>query len=190
MMKQTNNKAVTIVGGKLQIWISTDHYTNGSWNKDPDQSIFGWRSAEPKNFTKMQKDYVGTSAINMEQNYRSTGTILKSALHVITQGILYTKRQDRQANNYWFTLDKTRIDKALYTNNPDGIPISLISTHNEESQAEWVAKEIKKVMTYSKGLIQYKDIAVLMRMNFISQQFEKVFRKHKIPFSIVSWIIF
>jgi DNA helicase-2/ATP-dependent DNA helicase PcrA len=62
----------------------------------------------------------------------------------------------------------------------------LISTHNEESQAEWVAKEIKKVMTYSKGLIQYKDIAVLMRMNFISQQFEKVFRKHKIPFSIVS----
>jgi DNA helicase-2/ATP-dependent DNA helicase PcrA len=85
-------------------------------------------------------------------------------------------------------LDKTRIDKALYTNNPDGIPISLVSTYNEESQAEWVAKEISKVMKYSKNLIEYKDIAVLMRMNFISQQFEKVFRKHKIPFSIVSEI--
>ncbi|KAI9478113.1 MAG: P-loop containing nucleoside triphosphate hydrolase protein [Benjaminiella poitrasii] len=147
MMQQTNSKAVTIVG-------------------DPDQSIFGWRSAEPKNFTKMQADYKKTTAINMEQNYRSTGIILKAALHVITQ-------------------DKTRIDKSLYTNNPEGIPIHLVKTRDEDSQAELVAKEIKKVVTYSKGLIQYKDIAVLMRMNFISQQFERTFRSHKIPFTIV-----
>ncbi|KAI7903351.1 P-loop containing nucleoside triphosphate hydrolase protein [Cokeromyces recurvatus] len=147
MMQQVNEKSITIVG-------------------DPDQSIFGWRSAEPKNFNKMQADYKNTTSISMEQNYRSTNIILKAALHVITQ-------------------DKTRIDKSLYTNNPEGVPICLIKTRDEDSQAELVAKEIKKVVTYSKGLIQYKDIAVLMRMNFISQQFERAFRNHKIPFTIV-----
>lgn len=80
----------------------------------------------------------------------------------------------------------------MYTSNPIGIPISLISTHNEDSQAEFVAKEIKKVIKYSKGLVDYKDFAVLMRMNYISRQFESTFRKHRIPFTIASiwyWII-
>lgn len=55
---------------------------------DPDQSIFGWRNAEPANFGKMRNDFEGTEIINMEQNYRSSSTILKSALHVIVQGKL------------------------------------------------------------------------------------------------------
>ncbi|KAI8337373.1 P-loop containing nucleoside triphosphate hydrolase protein [Choanephora cucurbitarum] len=147
IMTQVNDKIITIVG-------------------DPDQSIFGWRSAEPKNFNKMVCDFDKTMAIHMEQNYRSTSTILDSALHVISQ-------------------DRTRIDKALYTNNPKGIPIVLNRPKNEFSQATFVAKEISRVIKYSKGLINYKDIAVLMRMNFISQQFEQVFRSHKIPFTIV-----
>ena len=87
---------------------------------------------------------------------------------------------------YTMLLDRTRIDKALYTNNPKGIPIVLNRPRNESSQAAFVAKEINRVIKYSKGLINYKDIAVLMRMNFISQQFEQVFRSHKIPFTIVS----
>lgn len=53
---------------------------------DPDQSIYGFRSAEPKNFQKMRDDFSDIGVINMEQNYRSTGKILKAALHVITQG--------------------------------------------------------------------------------------------------------
>lgn len=56
------------------------------WNIDPDQSIFGFRNAAPKNFLKMQEDYSDVGVINMEQNYRSSGTILKAALHVIKQG--------------------------------------------------------------------------------------------------------
>jgi DNA helicase-2/ATP-dependent DNA helicase PcrA len=67
MRAQVNNKTVTIVG-------------------DPDQSIFGWRSAEPKNFGKMAEEFHGTSSINMEQNYRSTGKVIQAAVHVITQG--------------------------------------------------------------------------------------------------------
>lgn len=53
---------------------------------DPDQSIYGFRNAEPKNFQKMQNDFSDIGVINMEQNYRSTGKILKAALHVIQQG--------------------------------------------------------------------------------------------------------
>lgn len=67
MVNQVNDKTVTIVG-------------------DPDQSIFGWRMAEPKNFKKMSDEFANTSAINMEQNYRSTSRVIDAAMHVITQG--------------------------------------------------------------------------------------------------------
>ena len=67
MMHQSNLKTVTIVG-------------------DPDQSIFGWRSAEPKNFFKMQEEFSNTTAINMEENYRSTVKVIDAAVHVIKQG--------------------------------------------------------------------------------------------------------
>jgi DNA helicase-2/ATP-dependent DNA helicase PcrA len=63
--------------------------------------------------------------------------------------------------------------------------MSLISTQSPQSQAEFVAAEIKKAIIYSKGLIQYKDIAVLMRMNFISRDFESVLRLNQIPFTMV-----
>lgn len=66
-MLQKNDKTITIVG-------------------DPDQSIFGWRSAEPKNFGKMAKEYAKTCAMKLERNYRSTGLIIDAAMHVITQG--------------------------------------------------------------------------------------------------------
>lgn len=78
------------------------------------------------------------------------------------------------------------MDKALYTNNPTGIPISLITTTDEKRQAEFVAYEIGKLINYSKGLVQYKDIAILMRANYSFRQFERTFRVHKIPFLLVS----
>lgn len=53
---------------------------------DPDQSIFGWRCAVKENFIKMQEDYPNCQVENLEQNYRSTENILKSAFSVITQG--------------------------------------------------------------------------------------------------------
>lgn len=67
MMCQKNDKTITIVG-------------------DPDQSIFGWRSAEPKNFGKMQEEFAGTTIMKLERNYRSSGMVIDSALHVIAQG--------------------------------------------------------------------------------------------------------
>ena len=81
--------------------------------------------------------------------------------------------------------DKKRINKSLYTNNPEGIPMSLISTANSQTEAEFVATEIKKAMHYSKGILEYKDFAVLMRMNFLSEKFEHAFREHNIPYTMV-----
>lgn len=85
--------------------------------------------------------------------------------------------------------DRSRFDKSLRTNNPDGKPIFRISTDDEKTQAEFVATEIRKIINGSMGLINYKDIAVLMRMNFISREFESVFKHHKIPFTIVKLIV-
>ncbi|KAG4065602.1 hypothetical protein HA402_012592 [Bradysia odoriphaga] len=147
MYSQDNRKCLTIVG-------------------DPDQSIYGFRSAEPQNFIKMQKEYSNTGVINMEQNYRSTSSILNAALHVISH-------------------DKSRIEKSLHTDNPIGKPILKIQTSDESAQAQFVAKEIKKIIEGSKGMVGYKDFAVLMRMNATSQQFEQCFRANKIPFTIV-----
>ncbi|KAI9256138.1 P-loop containing nucleoside triphosphate hydrolase protein [Helicostylum pulchrum] len=147
MMRQKNDKTITIVG-------------------DPDQSIFGWRSAEPKNFGKMAEEFAGTTVMKLERNYRSSGMVIDSALHVITQ-------------------DQSRVSKTLYTNNPRGVPMSVITPQNSEDEANFVAAEIKKTIRNSKGLIQYKDIAVLMRMNFISRAFESTFRLNKIPFTMV-----
>lgn len=162
-------------------------------NADPDQSIYGFRSAEPKNFKKMQNDFSGIGVINMEQNYRSTGKILKAALHVISQGKRLNRKhisqQINEINSIFRSVDSSRFDKSLRTTNPDGKPIFRISTENENSQAEFVATEIQKMIRGSMGLINYKDIAVLMRMNFLSRHFEEVFKYHKIPFTIVNLIV-
>lgn len=85
-----------------------------------------------------------------------------------------------------FPSDSSRFNKSLRTKNPDGVPIFRVSTDDEESQAEFVASEIRNIISGSMGLINYKDIAVLMRMNFISREFEGVFRRHKIPFIMVN----
>ncbi|KAI9246993.1 P-loop containing nucleoside triphosphate hydrolase protein [Helicostylum pulchrum] len=146
IMSQSAHKSITVVG-------------------DPDQSIYGWRSAKNKVFQEMQDDFENTLTISLEQNYRSSAKLVESASHVIMQ-------------------DAERMNKALYTNNPVGIPISLIKTADEKKQAEYVAYEISKVVDYSKGLIQYKDIAILIRANFITHQFERILRKHQIPFNL------
>ncbi|KAI8048251.1 P-loop containing nucleoside triphosphate hydrolase protein [Thamnidium elegans] len=146
IMSQSTHKSITVVG-------------------DPDQSIYGWRSAKNKVFQEMQDDFENTITINLERNYRSSAKLVESATHVILQ-------------------DAERMNKALYTNNPVGIPISLIKTADEKKQAEYVAYEISKVVDYSQGLIQYKDIAILIRANFITHQFERILRKHQIPFNL------
>ncbi|KAG0169066.1 hypothetical protein DFQ30_004024 [Apophysomyces sp. BC1015] len=138
---------------------------------DPDQSIFGWRSADVLNFAKMKHDFKDTVTVNLEENYRSTGSILTSALHVVNQ-------------------DQTRAQKQLFTQNPIGVPISLLKMKDETLEAQTVADEITRIIKYSKGLITYKDIAILVRMNFMSRNLEQALTSNRIPHVVVGGVRF
>lgn len=159
---------------------------------DPDQSIYGWRSAKDKIFELMAKDLEkeekDLQIIHLAENYRSAGTIVSVADCILTQGIASFFLSLFMKGNHWsfFSIDQDRTQKTSFTNNPRGIPIVLLTTRNEKSQAELVAKEINRVIEGSKGLLEYKDVAILMRANHSSEQFERVLRAYEIPFKYVS----
>ncbi|KAF7731588.1 hypothetical protein EC973_009352 [Apophysomyces ossiformis] len=138
---------------------------------DPDQSIFGWRNADTYNFWKMSHDFQGTAVVNLEENYRSTASILKSALHVVNH-------------------DQNRHPKQLFTQNPVGVPLSLLKMKDDTREAASVADEIDRIIKYSKGLITYKDIAILVRMNFMSRNVEQALSSHQIPYVVVGGVKF
>ncbi|ORX44939.1 UvrD/REP type DNA helicase [Hesseltinella vesiculosa] len=138
---------------------------------DPDQSIYGWRSARVENFEIMFQDYPGTQVTYLSKNYRSTKNILASANHVVKQ-------------------DSNRPDRELFTDNDNGALISLMQTNSDVLEAETVATEIERIIKYTKGLVNYKGIAVLFRMNYLTFNFEQAFTRAKIPFVVVSGLRF
>ncbi|KAI9310456.1 P-loop containing nucleoside triphosphate hydrolase protein [Dichotomocladium elegans] len=149
-------KSLTIVGGKY-----------------PDQSIFGWRCADKENFNRMVKQYPECDIKNLEENYRSTQSILTGATHVIKLG-KYT----------------SRIEKTLFTGNHTGVPISFLRYDSDLLEAGSVAEEIKRVVNASNGLITYKDIAVLMRVNWMSRNVEQSLSRDGIPYAVVGGVKF
>ncbi|KAI9258189.1 P-loop containing nucleoside triphosphate hydrolase protein [Phascolomyces articulosus] len=138
---------------------------------DPDQSIFGWRNADRGNFIKMQREFKGTQICNLEENYRSTKHILKSAFHVVSK-------------------DKKRIDKSLFTENAEGVPMSMLKMSDDTMEAQSVAEEIKRIVEYSGSLITYKDIAILVRMNYLSRAFESALNSLSIPYVVIGGVKF
>lgn len=114
---------------------------------DDDQSIYGWRGADVKNILQFQDAFV----VKLEQNYRSTSTILKAANAVI-------------ANNH------QRHSKALWSSRGEGEPIEVFHAPDEINEAEAVACRIAKIKE-TKGL-RWRDIAILYRSNALSRQFE------------------
>ncbi|CAO3592667.1 unnamed protein product [Absidia cylindrospora] len=134
---------------------------------DPDQSIFGWRFADKKNFDNMEFDYKGTTVVNLKENYRSTKNILSNATHVVS-------------------LDRARKPREFFTNNHAGMPISTLHTNSETDEANVVAQEIKRIIKFSNGLVNYKDIAILFRMNHLTLNFEQALLRADVPFILVS----
>ncbi|KAI0359957.1 UvrD/REP type DNA helicase [Trametes cingulata] len=129
---------------------------------DPDQSIYGWRSAEVENLARMQRDFPTTQQIYLEQNYRSTGSILAVSLAIVSQ-------------------DKSRIQKTLRTSHPQGpIPV-LRSFPMEQVEAAFVAAEIKRLVAYSGGMFNWGDFVVLLRYNAHSRGIESALQKEGIP---------
>lgn len=136
---------------------------------DDAQSIYSWRGANPGNMLEFRKDYKNHKLFRIEQNYRSTKTILAAAESVIK-------------NN------KNQIDKTLWTKNNDGEQLTLIRCADEKDEAFQIAKCIKKEI--SKKKLSYKDFAILYRTNAQSRALEDIFYKEKIPFVIIGGIEF
>ncbi|KAJ3820348.1 P-loop containing nucleoside triphosphate hydrolase protein [Lentinula raphanica] len=129
---------------------------------DPDQSIYGWRSAEVGNLARMQKDFVSTEQIFLEENYRSTASILNASLAIVAQ-------------------DKTRIQKSLRTSHPAGPPPILMSLSSEQIEASFLAGEIKRIVAYMGGTFNWGDFVILLRFNALSRAIESALQKEGIP---------
>lgn len=128
---------------------------------DFSQSIYAWRGADYRNLMRLNQDFDKIIEYRLEQNYRSTQTILDAATQVISQ------------NNSHPIL-------SLWTERELAEPIHIIETSDETTEAEKVAQQIKQEVNYS-----YKDFAILYRTNAQSRIFEEVFVRRGIPYKIV-----
>ena len=136
---------------------------------DPDQTIYTWRGANQDIILQLQKRYPLIEDIVLDRNYRSTQTILNAANKLI-------------ANN------KMRLAKNLYTENNAGSPITVRSCPTSRSEADYLVRQVKILHDVEKR--PYKDIVVLYRSNYITQEFEQAFTKNRIPYKIYGGLKF
>ena len=136
---------------------------------DDAQSIYSWRGANLGNMQDFRKDFKNHKLFKLEQNYRSTKTILEAASSVIKH-------------------NKNQVSKTLWTENIEGEPLTLIRCADEKDEAFQLAKYIKKEITKKK--MSYKDFAILYRTNAQSRVLEDIFYKEKIPYVIIGGVEF
>lgn len=133
------------------------------------QSIYSWRGADFRNILNFEKDFPGAKVIKLEQNYRSTGNILKAAQKVIEH-------------------NEVRTDKELFTEAENGSPVEIEALSDETKEAEFVARTITRD-SRSRNRV-FSDYAILYRTNAQSYAFEKTFIAEKIPYKIIGGVRF
>ena len=131
---------------------------------DADQSIYGWRGADMQNILDFEKDYKEAKVVLLEENYRSTKTILQAANDVIK-------------NN------RHRRPKNLWTQNEDGEEIVYYRANDEQDEAVFVAKTIEELSR--EAGYKHRDFAVLYRTNAQSRTIEEALLKSNIPYTMV-----
>jgi DNA helicase-2/ATP-dependent DNA helicase PcrA len=131
---------------------------------DVDQAIYSWRAADPRNVFQFEHDFPELKVVLLEQNYRSTPSILEVADAVI-----------RHAPG--------RRDKRLWTENPPGDTPVLFRAYDESHEAQWVIQEIERLRRA--GLGDFGDCAVLYRTNSQSRPFEDALVRHDVPYRLV-----
>ncbi|SET19572.1 DNA helicase II [Thalassotalea agarivorans] len=135
---------------------------------DDDQSIYGWRGAKVENIQRFLDDFSGAKTIRLEQNYRSTGNILKAANQLI-------------ANN------NNRLGKDLWTDDNAGDKIAIYSAFNEIDEARFIAGRAKH---WFEEQGSYDDIAILYRSNAQSRIVEEALMQANIPYRIYGGVRF
>ncbi|MDO8616140.1 MAG: UvrD-helicase domain-containing protein [Dehalococcoidia bacterium] len=149
---------------------------------DPDQSIYSWRSADIRNILNFEHDYPEGRVVILDQNYRSTQTILDSAHSVIA-------------------LNKQRKEKNLWTENGPGGPVVVHEAYDEEDEAAFLAEEVKRLTKQSSNQesskqnsgaranhdasLRCQDIAVMYRTNAQSRPVEEALIRRSIPYRLV-----
>lgn len=108
-------------------------------------------------------DYPKTEQIFLEENYRSTGSILNASLAIVAQGVY----QLRFMRIYLCSTDKTRVQKSLFTSHPTGSTPVLCALQDEHDEARHIASEIKRVVAYTGSLLNYGDFAILREATYL-----------------------
>ena len=135
---------------------------------DDSQSIYSWRGSNYKNILNFEKDYPDCKTVYLEQNYRSTKTIIEASNELIKNNV-------------------HRKDKNLWTDNEEGVKIEYHIASNEKDEAYYVIREINKLIDEGTKL---SDIAILYRTNAQSQNFEKELVLSNIPYKVVGSVYF
>lgn len=135
---------------------------------DDDQSIYGWRGAKIENIHRFQKDFSGAQIIRLEQNYRSTGTILAAANALIDH-------------------NDGRLGKNLWTEGNKGEPISLYAAFNDLDEARFIVDHIQQALTHG---LNRSEVALLYRSNAQSRLLEEALIQAGIPYRIYGGLRF
>lgn len=130
---------------------------------DSDQSIYSWRGANIKNILEFERDYPEATIVLLEENYRSTKTVIAAANEVIIK------------NNY-------RTPKSLFTNNTDGEPVSIYAAYDETDEANFI---VERCIEHIDQGVLASDIAILFRTNFQSRVLEEAFLSYNIPYQVL-----
>jgi len=144
-LRMTSNRSLCVVG-------------------DIDQSIYSWRGADYKILLNFQKEFPGAELIKLEQNYRSTGTILEAANHIIKH-------------------NRDRISKNLFSNKGQGEPIICNETQDESEEAHFIVDRIREHTAPGKRTLS--ECVVLYRTNAQSRALEEAFMSRKVPYAMV-----
>jgi len=137
---------------------------------DDDQSIYGWRGADIRNILDFEESFPSATIVRLEQNYRSTETILDAANHVIAENV-------------------NRKGKTLRTDRTGGELITVVESFDEGDEARWIVDEIETRMRETPGLT-YSSAAILYRTNAQARALEDGFRRQGIPYQVVGSVRF
>lgn len=148
--------------------LSVDH-PNVAVTGDPDQSIYGWRGANLNNILDFEHDFRGVRVVRLEQNYRSTRSILRAAARLISH-------------------NRRRKEKDLYTDNAEGLPVRLVTYATQRDEAEGIAARIAEEIRAARR--RPRDFAVFFRVNALSRLLEAALRDQAVAYQIVNGVEF
>jgi DNA helicase II / ATP-dependent DNA helicase PcrA len=160
--QDTNRAQYQIVAALSQV------HRNLCVTGDPDQSIYSWRGAQIENILRFEREYPDARVIRLEENFRSTQAIVRSADRLISH-------------------NRQRKEKRLITSNAEGEPVALLCFRDEAQEADGIAQRIQALADSGRD---WSDFAVFMRVNALSRQVERALTRRRIPHQVAAGAAF